>query len=611
MEEIPIISNNPINFESKNKQKQKTNVMSSKKVTFKDNVINWFYMFPLAFIALVQLYIFGTSLGAHTTFPVMSFSSLIYFGIILSILVFIQMMMRSMIFSMFAGIAIIFGLFNAWFGEFLIPVFENIKNISEIVQAAWSRKSLPYELLVSGSMSALVLIVIFAQFFLSLIIKSFFEIFFGKEWGNGRIYGFAGAIFFMLFVQIAFSGYRHFSSDNSEKLQWKFEQKYDPIEQFITNTPTEYLIGKDKIWLTNSKNSWCLDAKTGKINSKRSFRPGVVHSGFKITPTPVFLGIDAVYVYNDSLNINLYKTDYPIESENLNIPLTSYETDEGKNLLIFFDYGYVGFYGAEKGKLLWIKQIDLPIAANRSFPDKFLENGYFLEEKDRIIFSCNNGIIKCLSKENGNELWQYEHGTPKVNGNSLRALISKSHDRFVAAYKTGEIFTFNISDGKKLYQAINPQFEAITPINFDHLEGDFFAKNGIYYKIKLDGGIIISTENTLKQKNDYVPTICDIKNRIIINGGKITKVNDDGKAELILNEERRTFITQPKFDDKIMYVGSADGWIYCIHTGSAHIKWKVKADGELANDSLAILDKNILVKTKSGSLFCFNREYGN
>ncbi|MDD3000956.1 MAG: PQQ-binding-like beta-propeller repeat protein [Candidatus Riflebacteria bacterium] len=611
MDEIPIISNNPINFETKNKQAQKTNIKSSKKITFKDNVINWFYMLPLAFVVFVQLYIFGSLLGAQTTFSIFSFSSLIYLGIILAILFFIQMMMRSMLFSMFAGIAILFGLFNAWFGDFLIPLFDNIKNISEIIQAAWSKKSLPYELLVSGSMSALLVTIIIAQFFLSLIIKSFFEIFFGKEWGNGRVYGYAGAIVFMLFIQLTFSGYRYYSSDNSEKLIWKHELKYNPIEKFISKTPNEYLIGEDKIWLTDSKNSWCLDAKTGKVTSKRSFRPGVVHNGFKRSSLPVFLGNDALYVYNDSLNISLYKTDYPIELEKVNVPLTSYEADEGKSLLVFFDYGYVGFYGAENGNLLWLKQIDLPIAANRSFPDKYLEEGYYLEEKDRFIFSCNNGIIKCLSKENGNELWQYEHSTPKVNGISLRALLSKSQDRFVAAFKTGEIFTFNISDGKKLYQSIDPHFEVITPVNFEHLEGDFFAKNGIYYKIKLDGGIVISTENTLKQKNEYVPVICDINNRIIINGGKITKVNENGKAEVILNENRRTFITQPKFDDKIIYVGSADGWVYCIHTGSAHIKWKVKADGELAEDSLFILKNNILVKTKSGSLFCYNKEYGN
>ena len=58
-----------------------------------------------------------------------------------------------------------------------------------------------------------------------------------------------------------------------------------------------------------------------------------------------------------------------------------------------------------------------------------------------------------------------------------------------------------------------------------------------------------------------------------------------------------------------MYIGTQDGWIFCIHYGSKNVKWVGHANGELADDSLAIFGNKLIVKTKSDSVFVFNREY--
>jgi outer membrane protein assembly factor BamB len=58
-----------------------------------------------------------------------------------------------------------------------------------------------------------------------------------------------------------------------------------------------------------------------------------------------------------------------------------------------------------------------------------------------------------------------------------------------------------------------------------------------------------------------------------------------------------------------MYIGTQDGWIYCLHTGSAHEKWRLHVNGELKEDSLALYADSLLVKTSSGSLYRFNRSF--
>ena len=620
MDDVPIANNNPI----------KTTLSTiklldkkpPKKETFKDNVINWVYMFPLASIAFFQLYKLGQTFSAQTTLPITSFTSYIYIGLMIAVLLVVQTLMRSITYSVICGLVFVCGLFNGWFGDFIGPIATNYKDIVYIVKAAWTRKDIPYELLTAGIMGFVLISVPIAQFFLSLIVKSFFETIFGKEWGNGKLYGFAGAIIALLAIQLTFSGFRYFSSETSSKLIWKYELKNDPVEKFITLTPYEYIIDDELLRFTDTKHAYCLELASGDEVTSRTFNPSVYHKGFKFSSYPVLFGNDGLYAFNTNLS-SMKKIPYPqkIQGLNLNlakeqefnpIPLTSYSISKGKELLVFYDYGCIGLYNASKGKELWLTVLDLPKKNNRAFPDKFLEKGYFLEIDNSLVFSCNNGIIKCLSKKNGSELWKYEHSSIKHNGVSLRGYISSYEDYIIVAYKNGDIITLDTKTGKKVYRASHKDFEPMSPVCPNKLTASFLSKNGIFYTVALDGGQIMSVANMLEVKNEYAPIIHDNTMKVVLNGGRIAKTDNEGKTvEVVLNEPRHVFVTQPKFDDKIMYAGTSDGLVYCIHIGSKNLKWVVKVDGELTEDSLYVLPNSLLVKTKSGSVYCFRKDFRN
>ncbi|NCB37138.1 MAG: hypothetical protein EOM80_00080 [Erysipelotrichia bacterium] len=618
MDEVPIATTNPVNLIIR---KQEEAPKLSRKDSIKESLKNFFIMLPFALVVIAQFFFLGNSFGEFSTFPVTSFTTYIFIGSILLMLLFSQMLMRSIVYSTLAGAALVAGVLYAWFGDFYTPLAENFRGISDILKAAWTRKDVPFNLLVTGAMTALIVGVSFAQFFASLLVKSFFELLFGKEWGDGRLVAFAGTIALLAGIQIGFYSYTSVSSQTKEKLLWERAAKYSPVEKFITRTPGSTIIGKDRIWVSLENKNVVIDAKTGKERAKASFQPASVHKGFLHCETPVFASSDRLYAFDPDMNTNLWKTPYPASFPGLEldddklelfnkIPLTTRFIDSGKKLLVFYDYGYVGAYKVSDGSMLWLKQVDLQIRANRVFPDLYLENGHFLEIADRLIFGCHNGLVRCLKAENGEQLWQYQHGTPKIGGKSQKGFLSSLETRVVVSFKSGELITLASEDGRKVYQAVNPLFSPAAPPACQGLKASFLTEEGIFYQIELDGGALVYKTNTLPHRLDLVPVIQSLSDGIVAHRDEVLQVDTQAQTvNKVFKNKNRVFVTKPVIVDKIMYIGTQDGWIHCLHIGSKHEKWRVHVNGELEEDSLTLMEESLLVKTRSGSLYCFNRSY--
>jgi outer membrane protein assembly factor BamB len=631
MDEIPIVSSNTIKplastSSGADNKKQAKGKARKRVVSFKENLINWFYMLPIFLIAAVQLYFLGKSFGAQTTLPPTSFSSLIYLGILISILVFLQMQMRSMLFAMGTSTALLMGIYSAWFGDFLPLTLSNLSNIGAIMQLSWSKKNLPFDLIVTSGISLSIVLLAGIQFFLALIVKSFFEVFFGKEWGNGRLYGYIGACVLLLVAQFSIMGYRAMASETSSRLKWKVELVHSPLEKFLMRTPSDYQVSKDRLVFTSDKQLYDIELESGLVRQLPGLEPFVVHKGFKGVQDFLMFGQTGLFGYSAIETTYEQKVAYPKDQRNLEgaegdeeaeklditLPLTSYGIAKGRLTLVSYDYGHYGMYDNKTGRELWFRQLDLGIEANRNFPETYLEEGFFYDGGRRLILSCHNGVIRCIETLTGKDIWTYTHSTQKINGNSVKGLLSGHEDRLIVAFRTGEILTFDVTDGRQLYKASNPLFVAQSPVKASVYEAEFFDKNGIYYRIKLDGGVILESYNSLEVRSELAPVISSLEGPVVINGGKIYWLDRDGQRfKEMFALKNRSFITEPVFEDKIMYVGTLEGWVYCLHRESGHVKWVVKADGELQTDSLFLLEKSLLVKTKSGSVYCFNREFGN
>ncbi len=619
MDEVPIANNNPVNLIIK---KPESAPRKTRIDRIKESLKNFFIMLPLALLVVAQFYFLGKSFGEFSTFPVTSLISYIFAGTIIMILLFSQMLMRSIIYSTLAGVALIAGIYTAWFGDFITPMSTNFNGISEILKSAWSRRDLPYNLLMTGIMTALVAVVAFAQFFVSLLVKSFFEMLFGKEWGDGRLLGYLGAIALLAGIQIGFYSYASMSSQANEKIVWKRMVQYEPVEKFITRVPGSCIIGKDRIWASEGNSLVSIDAVKGNRLESRDFKPAVVHKGFQHGDSPVFAGADGFYGFNSELSASNWKTPYPASFTGLelaedkkdlftNLPVTTRMLENGKKMLIVYDFGYVGVYNVADGAQLWFKQIDLQIKVNRAFPELYLEEGYFLEAGDRLVFSCHNGLVRCLHMTTGEQIWFYQHGTPKISGKSQRAFLSPNgSERVVASFRSGEFITLGLSDGRRIYTAANPSFSPASLPFCKDLQASFLTDEGIFYQIELDGGAAVFNTIALPRRSEFLPIVQSLGDGIVAQGEEIVHVDtQERKASTIFRSPKRVFITRPVVVDKILYIGTQDGWIYCLHTGSRHEKWRVHVNGELLEDSLELLDDSLLVKTRSGSLFRINRNF--
>ncbi|PKL46352.1 MAG: hypothetical protein CVV42_16685 [Candidatus Riflebacteria bacterium HGW-Riflebacteria-2] len=618
MDDVPIVTANPVNLIIK---KQEKAPKPTRKDRIKESLKNFFMMLPLALVVMLQFFFLGKSFGSFSTFPLTTYSTYVMLGSILLVLLFSQMLMRSMIYSTLAGTALVMGIFSAWFGDFYTPLAENFRSIGLIVKSAWTRKDVPFNLLVTGSMTAIIAGVTFAQFFLSLIVKSFFEILFGKEWGDGRVAGFCGAIALLIGIHLGFYSYASMSSATSEKMVWTRHSFYEPVEKFVTRTPGRYILGADNLWVERENEIAALDLKTGKVINSQKFSPAVVHKGVQRGIMPVFCDKEGLTGFSSDMSMNVWKTPYPASFPDLvvsednkalfnNIPLTTRIVDGGRKIFSQYDYGYAGMYNVEDGNQLWLKQIDLQIRANRAFSDAYLEESYLLEAGDKLLLSCHNGLIRCLNRDSGEEIWKYQHGTPKVSGRSQKGFLSRDEDRIIAAFKSGEIVTLSLSDGRKIYQAANPALGSNGPVYSRGLQISLLTDEGIFHKIESDGGQNIYMANVLPRRLDLVPVVQDLSHGIVAHRDEIMKLADDTRdVSVIFQAENKIFVTRPLFDDKIMYIGTQDGWIYCIHYGSKHEKWRLHVNGELQEDSLTFLAEDLLVTTRSGSIFRFKRDF--
>ena len=186
MDEVPIPNNNPIIIKPKNSDnKSKTKKPSRLLETFK----NFVFMFPLALIISYQLFWLGHRFGEFITFPPTSVITYIFIGSILLMMFVIQILMRSIIYSILVGVIFTAGIFSAWFGNVYDPIVNNLTSVIDIVKSAWTRKDIPFQLLVAGTMSTIIMAVALLQFMISLLVKSFFEMIFGKNWGDGEWMG--------------------------------------------------------------------------------------------------------------------------------------------------------------------------------------------------------------------------------------------------------------------------------------------------------------------------------------------------------------------------------------------------------------------------------------
>lgn len=579
---------------------------------------NFIFMLPLASIIFYQIYLLGNTFGEFLTFPPLSVITYIFIGCLLLLLLILQIMMRSIIYSVITGVMLVLGIFSAWFGDVCNPIINNLSKVLEIIQSAWTQKSIPFELLMTGIMTTILGVIAFTQFATSLIVKSFFEMILGKKWGDGKWLAFVGAIALILGVQLSFNSYINSSNSEGSKLIWKNYQKYSKLEKFISKTEGSVTYNDEYVWVNDGSTLKAYAIDNGKEIGSMVVAEKIFTKGIEKSELPI-VGLSNKFVcYSPDLKETLWEIFYPeltaSDSANLHtevgdqsailIPLTRKFVNSGKYMLAIYDFGKIAMYDLKKGEELWLNVIDQPVKVSRLMPDKFLDEYSYLETNSSIVFACHNGYVKSVDMRTGKIQWEYQHAVAKSGGIAQRGFLSQKGNNIVVAFKTGEIVTISSKDGHLINKTYNEVFTVTSPVYCFENKAQFLTEDGLYYTVELDSGKIENRLNALPNKAELYPILQNNENKLYAHREKVYLIDENlNYSKLVLKSKNRTFVTNPVFKDKTVYIGTSDGWIYCFNLETESVKWLVHVNGELGEDSLCLTSDKLLVKSKSDSVF--------
>ncbi|MBF0410804.1 MAG: PQQ-binding-like beta-propeller repeat protein [Candidatus Riflebacteria bacterium] len=611
MDEIPIATSSPVKPVSKSKNNIK---VQHGPGTF----LNFFIMMPLAMVILVQGFYFGFAIGNYSTFPLYTIQSFFTMATLLTLVILIQMFLRSIVYSTFFSFMLVSGIFHAWFGDFSTPITENLKEIMTIIKSAWSNKDIPYPILMASLISAALGVTVVLNFLLSLFVKYLFEVVFGREWGDGRFKAYISGIIFMLITHLCFL-YYYSSVSGKDRILWEKRSLYSPMEEFCTRIPGGVIENHDRIWIFDTKSISANNSLTGTLVREQAIGAEVFGPYFSRLNRPIFSGKVAIRAYERDLVSEIWVSNHLNELPGLKLPEGESASSTGIPLIVrtdlssdyvfeMFDYGFWGAVSASSGKQLWVKNIDVQTRINRFSLEDYLKNSWICSYKDVVIFSCLHGKIIALNAGNGSLAWEYSHNETKFNGKPQRAFLSISSDKLTAAFPTGQIAVFDAAKGKKISQAASVQWKPITPAYLDKGEAAFVSDEGNYYRVEIDGGKTLIKKLVYDSRPLLMPIPMNLKDGFLSFKDTLYKVNTEKRdVSQFFSFPQHIFAAHPFVDEDFVYFGTQDGWVFCFHKDSLREKWRVRLGGELHEESFAASDFGILVRTRSGTVYCLKK----
>ncbi len=586
---------------------------------------NFFLMMPFALIILVQAFFLGRLVGQYTTFPLFTIHSYMTVGALAALMIVVQILLRSIVYSTLFGCILVGGILYAWFGDFWHPVIQNFREVLTILESAWSKKNVPYPILMAGILSGLLGVTAILNFLCSLIVKYFFEIVFGTEWSDGRRHAYLTAIVLLLGIHFGFSAWNARQA-GGDRIIWKAPSLYSPMEEYLIRTPSAGMFGQGFVWNYDPAEIAVLDEATGR---QARTRP----SG-AILPAPTWSRVAQPFIAHEK-GLTFFDRDLLTEPMQCAWPATfpglpdlakpaAGDAEAGPppqvlpillrpdvspdHILVMFDYGVWGAVSPKTGKFLWARPIDAPTRFNRLFLEEFLLSAYVVRIGDLLCFSCTNGRIAALKADSGDLAWEYNHSEAKYSGKGQRAYLSTGKGNLLAAYPSGSIVAINPTGGGVVHEARSVAWHPATPAAYADGDVTFLSAEGNLIRAELDGGRTKITYLVAEKRLPLMPVPFDLKAGFVAYGDTLFAVSSSTREVTpILQVPRRIFAANPVFEEPLMYIGTQDGWVICLHSRSFHEKWRVHVGGELPEDALAVTEGGLLVRTKAGSVFLIRK----
>ena len=217
---------------------------------------------------------------------------------------------------------------------------------------------------------------------------------------------------------------------------------------------------------------------------------------------------------------------------------------------------------AKDGALIWIYKTGFEVDSSAAVVD------------GRVYFGGEDHFFYSLNLEDGSLVYKQEIG-------SVEGSFTISENRIFVGTEQGELYCLNLQDGATIWK---------TPLGADSNSTPAVA-NGLVYTAAEDGYVSCYKQST---------------------GEPVWKFKaGDGKKHLIddkLKDDGGFWASPIVFNGRV-YIGSEDGYLYCLTADEGKLVWRYKARGAIWGTS-PIVDGRVVFGDKAGWMHILNAEDG-
>jgi len=295
---------------------------------------------------------------------------------------------------------------------------------------------------------------------------------------------------------------------------------------------------------------------------------------------------------------NIYKKTYKKIYKNLSFSIYK------DKIYIADNIGFIYAISSESGKLIWLKNYEVPLKSNiKIFDDKM----FVINQDNRLL---------CLDIKNGSKIWDVRSLSSFIKSQNFLALaISKGGD-LVTLNSSGDLLKIKANSGE-IYWSLN----TTNPLTVDTA---FFKSSEIVID---DNDIIFSTSSSIFSFNlsdGYLNWQKDIssKNTPIIDGNNIFLISDNGYyinldrnsgkiiwstniLKILKKKKQNTEITGFIMGSGRIYATTLNGYLIVCSAISGNIE-NFKKIGDPITAAPIINDGSLYILTENSRILGFN-----
>ena len=260
--------------------------------------------------------------------------------------------------------------------------------------------------------------------------------------------------------------------------------------------------------------------------------------------------------------------------------------------------GFIYAISSESGKLIWLKNYEIPIKSNI----KIFDNKIFVINQDNRLL--------CLDIEKGSKIWDVRSISSFIKSQNFLALAISKEGDLITLNSSGDLLKVKANNGQ-VYWSLNTTSPTAA------LDNVFFKSSEIVIS---DNDIIFSVSSlifSINLSNGYLNWQIDIgtKNTPIIDGNNIFLISDDGYfinidrnsgkiiwstniLKILKKRKQITHVTGFIMGSGKIYATTLNGYLIVCSAVSGNIEYFKKIGDQIAaapiinNGSLYILTEN-------------------